>query len=262
MLVVNDTHINSTAALYPPTFTLDSGNPYDANPIQRWYWYNWLDLMERIDKISGKKIGVLNGDICDADIKSRTFNVVSRNPVDIERMTVEVIEPFVSRMDTTYMVMGTEAHVGTSGNIEEAIAKDLETVPVSENKYLHDILWLNVEGVRIQIAHHCTAGGVPWNRQSPAANIAAKTIFEFADRKETAPDLIIRAHMHKWYDSYDVYSTRAIIVPCWQGLTHHVNKVLPGSLADCGALIVRIDSGMYEVEKINYKRERQRWITI
>lgn len=259
LVVINDTHINSTAALFPPSFTLDKGNPVQYNPVQRWFWRNWQDLLEKVSNIKGKKIGILNGDILDGDCKDRTFEIISKNPADVLKMGAYVLDPFMKMMDESYFVMGTEAHIGKSGNLEETLAEDFGCVPVSENKYLHDILYLDVEGVKVQIAHHCTATGIPMNRHHPAANIATRTMFDYANRKEQPPDLILRAHMHKWYDSFDNYATRCIIGPCWQGLTHHVNRYLPGSLADCGAMIITFDNGRYVPDKVNYKREKQRW---
>jgi hypothetical protein len=42
ILVISDTHINSTVALCKPSVQLDDGQEVKISRAQRWFWENWL----------------------------------------------------------------------------------------------------------------------------------------------------------------------------------------------------------------------------
>ena len=59
LITIGDTHIGSSTAIAPPTFTIHSGRELETqevkhNQLQEWLWNNWLDFWGYV-KIRAKK---------------------------------------------------------------------------------------------------------------------------------------------------------------------------------------------------------------
>lgn len=257
ILDISDLHINSTVALIPPIVYLDDGQEIRQNKGQKWLWNNWLDLLEKIEIIK-PDILIVNGDAVEGDTKNRSYQVITRNKTTAVGYAAEVLDPLVKMIPTVFFVRGTGAHSGKSGCIEEDLAKDLSGVKDGKN-HSHWSLNLDVDGVRISVAHHTSMGGLPWTRHNAPIRLAAKIMFDYATAKERPPDLALRGHVHQWGDSYDAYPVRALITPAWTLATEYVHKIAPDALAECGAAIIRCSSGKYEIDKIDYKPKGRVW---
>jgi hypothetical protein len=175
-------------------------------------------------------------------------------------MAANVLDSLLAGAGCTYVVRGTEAHVGKSANLEESLAGDIGAVECPETKARSWwSLYLNIEGVRLDIAHHTNMGGLPWTAPSAAQKLAARVMFEYSDRGDRPPALVIRSHVHRWGDSYDAHRTRAIFTPAWTLATSYTNRIAPGAIADIGALILHIDGGKIEVEKFRAEGIKRIW---
>ena len=261
LLVINDTHINSTVALCKPTVQLDDGQEIKITDAQRWFWDNYLDLLERVDK-QKPDILIVNGDALEGDTKSRSYQLFTRNPATIKRFASETIEPLINKIPAVYFIRGTAAHVGKSSNLEEGLAEDFDNTVKIDNKYSHWSLNMIVDGVRISVAHHANMGNLPWTRANAANQLAARIQFQYSQDGEEPPDLALRAHVHRWGDSGRSYRTRALIVPCWTLATEFIHRISPDTLPECGAAIITCDKGKFGVEEINYKPEGRKWLVI
>lgn len=258
ILVISDTHINSTVALCKPSVYLDDGQEIKITKAQRWFWDNWLDLLDRVDRLKPDYL-IVNGDALEGDSKDRSYQVFTRNPATIVRIASETLELLVSKVPAVYFVKGTVAHGGKSGNLEELLAKDFDNSVKSGNNYSHWSLNLIADGVRITVAHHTNMGGLPWTRGNAAPALAARVMFQYTQDKEQPPDIVFRGHVHRWGDSYDAYRTRAIVTPCWSLATEHTQKIAPDTLPECGAVFISCDAGKYEIEKIKYIPKGRVW---
>jgi hypothetical protein len=237
----------------------DDGTVENCSTSQYWLWENWLKLIEKAQSYNGNLITILNGDAIEGDTKDRTFQVVTRNPATLLKIAEECHEPIRKASKAMFVVRGTAAHGGKSGNLEESMARDLECEKTDIGTYSAYQWNLNVEGLHIDAAHHTNMSGVPWIKKEAAAKLAAKMIFAAADAHENPPDIVLRSHVHRWSDSYDMYRTRVIILPCWSLATEYTYRIAPGSIADIGAVFIHIDSGMYEVDKFKVTPMRKLW---
>ncbi len=158
----------------------------------------------------------------------------------------------VSRRRMPWPVRRTEAHSGPSAHLDETIAHDIGATPCDEtaNTFSHWRLRLSIDGVRLDVAHHPPGGGGrrPWTRGNFAPTLASMAFFEAAERGEKPPHLLVRGHVHRPGDSYDVYPVRALVLPSWQLTTSYGHRI-GGDPLPIGGAIVTCDRGKHEVVK-------------
>lgn len=252
--LVGDLHCNSTVALCPPSINLDDGGTYRYSKQQRWIWARWLAFWQTVaERREGRRLVViLNGELAD-DNRHATTQLVSRNPADYTRLSLACLEPVMKLLqvdDRLYVLRGTEAHSGASGSIDEMIARDLGAVGPDDNTASHFNLRINVDGVRLDVAHHPPGGGgrLPWTRGNFANRLAGMAVFDAAERGDKAPHLYVRGHVHRPEDSYDRFATRALVLPSWQLQTAYGHRI-GGAPLPIGGAIVTCDNGRHDVEK-------------
>jgi hypothetical protein len=117
---------------------------------------------------------------------------------------------------------------------------------------------LDIEGVRLDFAHHGRVGTRPWTRPNVVANLAAEIFYDHAAEGMPHPHLAVRSHMHQLVDTYDQHPTRVIQMPAWQLATSFIHRIAPGKLAHIGGIIIVIENGEYEVEKVRFRPQATR----
>lgn len=246
LVIVSDLHVNSTAGLCTPVVNRESGT-YHAHRPQRELWESWLDFCKRAEAAPGKKIAIVNGDLGELDTKRRTYELITPNKAEVMAVIPEVIEPLIKIVDSVYIIRGTPAHTGKGAWLEEAIAHDLTNSAKQGTAASWYHLRAVVEGVRIDIAHHASMGGLPWTQANAANKLAAKTIFQYADQyKQPTPDLVIRSHNHRYADSSSNFHTRAIFTPCWSLSTEYgFRNGHENDLPHIGGMLISCQDGAY-----------------
>jgi hypothetical protein len=76
---------------------------------------------------------------------------------------------------------------------------------------------------------------------------------EYAQRREIAPDIAIRSHKHKHFDTCRLPGVRVLALPAWQLGTDWVKQAIPESLrADesMKGLVIGIEATQRELEKV------------
>ena len=263
LVILADTHSNHKMGLNPPQVTLEEGDSWGACEIQKRTWASYMDLLGKVKKIKGVKIGLVNGDYIDIDEKNRTNQIISRDEATITTIGSEVIDPLAKLCKKMYFVRGTEAHVGKGGSAEELIASDFDNAVVcpdtKKKSWWH--LLLDLDGVRFDIAHHPQSGGSgrPMNTQSAIDRLASDTLFNYANRGEQPPDLVIRSHIHKYLDSQNAFRVRAIITPPFTLLGAFARRLGISDEPQLGAIVIHCSGGTYEVEPILYQPRRPQW---
>lgn len=264
-LLLADLHTGSTVAVMPPSFDLDDGGTYKVSRGQRWLWRSWEDMLEQVDR---RKVGPvtthIDGDAVEGDSKNRSKQLVTRNRSTLLSMATTLLEPLAQLSAALIFYRGTAAHVGKSAELEEELAKDLGGLkhPETGQRAWWASRWRS-EGVTLDIAHHPrVGGGSPETKAIRADRLARTAVFQYANRGEEPPDLLVRGHLHEYADSYDHYRTRAIMLPCWTLATEYVHKLEPLSLADIGAVMVHTGSGHYEVEVLRYRPKETPYYSI
>ena len=260
--ITGDHHTNSIVGLCPPYVELEEGQ-YRASKAQRWLWRNWLMYIAQVKGAMAEHdadlVNVFNGDICDGDHHG-TFQIVTRNVVIQQRMAYKTLSPLVEVATQNYVIKGTGAHGGRSGFRDEQFGEDIEAVKNESGGYAHWILNLNINGTRLNIRHHGTMGRLPWTRSNSLKRLAVETVFNYAERGDKPPDVIVQAHRHVYADTKDEFNNiRVIAAPGWQLATEYVHKIAPGSLGSIGGLIVVcFADGGYEVRPILFKPHREK----
>jgi hypothetical protein len=264
ILVISDAHINSTVALCQPTVTLDDGGTYHASPGQTWIYHRWQELIAHAQAAAqhDRLVLVINGDVAEGDAKDRSKQLITRNRATIVRMAADLLEPLCKVASTTLVIRGTPAHGGKSGELEEAVANDIEATGPSKDVHSWFTLPLVVDGRRLDIAHKTSGGGLPWTRKQAANKLAARTVFEYAERRERLPDVVIRSHIHLMGDSYDAFPVRGLITPCFTLATEYITSIAPNALADIGAIFIRTSQKGLAVWKFHPQPMRPQWTTL
>lgn len=266
LAVVSDLHCGSTVALCPPQIELDDGGKYVASRFQAWIWGLWnayWDEVERVrDEVGGELYALFNGDMTDGDHHGTT-QILSGNPTAQAAVVDACMKvPLALKPDRMFFVRGTEAHVGKSASHEERIAKGLhkDGRPVEGDPDTGTASWwhlrMQVEGVRIDAAHHGRAGFRPWTERNASVLLAKEIFHRHAEedarhgREPSFPHLALRSHYHRYSDSHDAAPTRVLQTAAWQLATAFVHRIGPETVADVGGHIVVVDDGKYEVRNI------------
>lgn len=260
--ITSDHHTGSTVGLCPPEgVRLDDDGVYKPSKAQLWLWECWTDYWAVVavlrDTLKAELRCVYNGDLSEGDHHA-TSQIISRNPEPATYVSERVFGvPGDLNPSRTFVVRGTEAHVGPSGATEEAWARRMKAERNPETRtwsWWH--LRFAIHGVRFDFQHHGRTGTRPWTKTGVVGALAAEIFYEHARAGIPHPHLAIRSHRHQSADSHDAHPTRVIQTPAWQLKTAHAHKVAPESMADIGGVIVVVwPDGRYEVTKKLYRAE-------
>lgn len=261
IIVIADTHIGSSVALCPPGQNLDDGGTYQLSKPQRYLWYKWQEFVETIQSIPAPRILVLNGDLVEGDDRGRSYQLITHNRATILRIAATVLEPVVSLCDALYVVRGTAAHASKSAQLEEELGRDLGAVQHPDTEaFSWWRLYLDVEDVRLDIAHHGRGLGI--SPTASAINYARQAELSALRRNRRPPNLVIRSHNHRWADSDENEYTRVIYTPCWSLPTEYAYRMGTLDLADIGALAVVCEDGRYEINRYIYTLVTEEYIRL
>lgn len=265
---VSDLHCGGTTAMCPPTIALDDGGSYSASPAQRWLWQSWNDYWARVSAVRAEHgaslYQVFNGDLVEGD-HHRTTQILSGNPTaQAAVLDACLTVPLALKPDKLWVVRGTEAHVGQSASAEERIASGLrkDKRPIigddETGTASHWHARLAIQGVRLDITHHGRTGQREHTRGGAAVLHAHDILLSHVKDADDYPNLCLRAHYHRFNDSYDACPVRVVTTGAWQLATSHVHKVAADSLAHVGGAIVVIQDGKYTVEKVHFRPAKGR----
>lgn len=265
-------HVNSAVGLLPPGAHLDSGQEVKPSASQRWLWAQWLrfwqDVAQTKRAYSAEAVAVINGDWGD---KLRTRNgaqlIEHENESVMVKLMVDAVSPLKAVASAVFVVRGTAAHTGGSGYLEECAAGQIgaqQDAATGLSSFW--VLRLQIEDVRLLIAHHpMTNGRVKWTLGSAANRAAASVALDYCKIPQS-PDLAIFGHVHHSEDSYDNQPLRVIYTPPWclaNSYTHRLGAGIAPT-EQIGGLIIVIDGNRYRVYK-RYVRtpvEECKWLRI
>lgn len=265
LAVTSDQHTGSTVALCPPRIALDDGGAYEASKAQRWLWQSWQAFWARADAVRQEHdadlFTVFNGDAVDGNHHGTT-QILSGNPNAQAAVWTESIKPVLDlKPEKMFFVRGTDAHVGQSAASEERIADGLrrDKRPVVGDEARGTASWwhlpMEIQGIRLDFAHHGRVGTRPWTKPNVTANLAAEIFYDHAANGLPHPHLAVRSHMHQWVDTHDQHPTRVIQLAAWQLATSFIHRIAPGKLADVGGILIVIRNGEMAVEKVKFQPE-------
>lgn len=265
LAVVSDVHCGSTLAPCPPEgVRLDDGGTYHPSKVQQWLWECWEDYWGKVGALRDKHKAdlwfVSNGDAVEGDHHG-TSQIISRN-LEAQNYVRDRVYgvPLALHPKRVFIVRGTEAHVGPSGNQEEALARHMKAEKDPDSgtwSWWH--LRLKAHDVLLDFKHHGRTGGRPWTRASALGILASEILQECAEYGAQYPDVAVRAHKHVRGDSYNNHPVRVIAQPAWQIKTGHGHKVVAESLAALGGLSILVETpNRVSVEEYLYRPQLPR----
>lgn len=258
VIIFSDLHINSKLGLCHPDAKLDIGK-YKLSRGQEWLWENWMDVVETIKIIPNdyEKIIVFNGDLIDMDTKKRSDQMISQNSADVIRICIETIRPVLEYANKIYVIRGTGAHTGESGWCEETIAMCVEAQKDSSDNYSHWHIRATTSDVKFDIAHHTTAGQLPWTEKNAANKLVTITMWRYlVDMKQDSPDVVVRSHMHMYSDTGNNHKTFGVITPSFQLSTEYAyRKGYENKISDIGFVTFLCEDGKFDYKPKLYKLE-------
>lgn len=238
ILVVSDLHCGSTVGLCPPDYATFDGAVYGLNRIQQWIWANWQAMQDEwLPSIVGSDpfALVVNGDATEG-IHHKTVQVVHADPGVHAKIAIHCLEPLAARASQTFMVRGTEAHVGHT--TEANIGARLNAVKHPESGEHSAFAWnIRVNGTLCSFKHHI-------GTSSRLALYATQLSVTLAEEQTAAarhghevPTVVVRSHRHT-YGMYTDGHGMVITTPAWQTLTSFGHKVVPAAVPSVGAVLL------------------------
>jgi hypothetical protein len=213
IVAIGDTHAGDSFSICPERFeTSVQGAVHRPNKGQKYLLKCHKDVLGRIPERYDALI--VNGDIIQGTKEARwlwepdaTFQA---------RAGVEIIRPFAQRADRTYLTQGTTWHSGEGSDAEEKVGESLDAddniqVVKWGSHYCYPFLRLDMDGVRIDIAHHLSYMSRYMASALEREIQFAAMIHEWGGE----PDLIIRSHVHHWF-YLNAEGRIGVILPSWQ----------------------------------------------
>lgn len=246
-LVVSDLHLGSIYGLLPPDYTKFDGTIQHQNTGQEWLWECWLDFCDRAARFKPDFI-IVNGDVVDGpQKKNEGAELCLASPDDQVAAAVDTLRRLTNAAPNAklYFTQGTPYHTGHWGSSEEAVARLVGAdryLSVGTGDYCREVLWLAIEGVVIEAAHHIS-GATGFYRLTSLDREAQWSALSAKDATKGVPkvDLLIRSHVHNF--AYGEHASKQIVTtPCWQLQTryarkHSVHRLHP----DIGGILLEVD---------------------
>lgn len=235
LVVVSDIHAGCQMGLCPPTgVPLDEGGRYTPNVIQRamWSWWKefWGEFVPLVTK--GHTFDIcLNGDLIDNEHHG-VKTLISNNIECQRRLAVEILAPVAHKAVRLFVVRGTDAHDGGSGQDVEAIAHSLGAVPDSTGRYARWELNKRIDGPDkncvANLMHHIGGtGGSHYDTSAPKRELI-EAFIEAARAAERPPTFVVRSHRHRFTqvpEMTDWGRAFCIVTPGWQAKTGLAHKI-------------------------------------
>ena len=266
IVVVADVHAGSTKGLLPPGFKTLEDVGVKQNPMQEFLWDCWTEFGVRVRRHLGNDPYslVCNGDMIEG-VHHGTKEIISPDVADHIRAAVQVLTPLAQSARKTFMVMGTECHVGRSElGIGEALKAEINPESPAGNRAFQR-LTLNMAGVRCVFRHHISASV---RRQLSATQLSialGEEQLEAANNCEEIPRVVCAAHRHRFGHFEDDHGL-CVVSPPWQFLTAHGHKVVSPARTKPGGYILdwrnRNDGELPDVKKILFSCPEPQAITL
>lgn len=235
LIVISDLHAGCQLALCPPSGArLDEGGEYSLNRVQEaiweyWYefWHQWVPFVTE-----GQRYDVVvNGDAVDGvhhgSVHQITHNLASQASIACALLG-PVAKSCIDKGGRFFMVRGTEAHTGPSGQQEESLAETLRAERGRDGKFARSDLRLWVGRGIVHCLHHIgTTGSMAYESSAVMAEMVAS--FAEAGRWHgRAPDCIVRSHRHRLI-RVEVPAANnnafGVVTPGWQGKTPYAYRI-------------------------------------
>lgn len=255
--IVSDLHVGSSTGLCPVDgLMLDDGGIYSPSQYQMELskaWSRFFDATLAIKKTS-KRVLVVNGDIVDGS-HHNTVALATNNIAIQERAAVQILKPIAEKYDKVYVTRGTEAHVQPSAQSDERIAMGIGAEVDDIENHSRWQLWLDVEGIIFNIAHHIGTTSSAAYESSAVMREMVAALVEAGQWNQEMPDVFVRSHRHR-YIELAIPSVKgkitAVVTPSWQLRTPFVERVDRMRMPHIGGVNFIIEDGSCHIKERIY----------
>lgn len=248
LVILSDIHTGHRLAISPLTFEDSEGGVYRANKVQKALFQAWSETAEAW---KNPDILVVNGEPIDGQQPhDKGVEAWTTNYLDQIDASVELVKMFGAKK--VYVTRGSNYHVEQGGvSIEEIFGQRIGAEKV-EGRFVSPELFLDVEGVTFNFAHHIAGSVSGWMyRSTPPAK--EMMLAQLNESHKWPFDVLVRSHNHYyWY--VGSASKLALLTPCWQLQTWFVlRKTSAGSIPDIGAIRFEVTGNEYDWDAKLYK---------
>jgi len=258
IVVISDLHVGSTSGLCPAEgIDLDEKDHYTPSrfvqEMHRVWELFWKFNAEQCKGIKNRSL-VINGDLVDG-VHHNTVAVATSNIMLQEDAAGDILKPICKNFDRVFVTRGTEAHVGQSAQSDERIAKEIKAeIDQDTGKYSRWQLWLDVDDVVFNIAHHIGVTSSAAYESSAVMREMVAALVEAGQWGQKLPDVIVRSHRHR-YIMLGIPSAKgliqAVVTPGWQLRSPYVERIDRMRLPHVGGVIFIVENNRCQViEKI------------
>jgi hypothetical protein len=259
LVAFGDTHFGCKLALCPPEgVVLDGGVEYHPSNAQRVLWSWWTEFWgEWVPHVTGgRPFAVVHlGDATDGRHHGSTTQI-SQNLSDQKAIAELALKPIVEACEGRfYMIRGTEAHTGPSGENEEDLARALHAIPDELGQHSRNEMWLRLKDKSIHFAHAIGVSGSPYAGTTLTREYV-NMVVEAGRQGLPPPDAVVRGHCHRFghqrFSQRDGYAY-SVTTPSWQLKTPFAYRTVSGrtSMPESGGIVfIRGDEDFYTREKV------------
>jgi len=256
--------------------TVEGGGTYHANDVQRWLWASWEDATGcrwKPDRAGGhfvtmpdrqgwirklakrRKCGlVVLGDAIEG-LHHHSVEVIGADELLHERIAETILAPLAEFFDTTFVIRGTECHVGVR---ESALGLKLGARYDKATKcFCYEQLQLRIRDTLCHFKHHIGSSMRPWTSSMQfAAALSSEQLNAIGLEHKEVPRVICRAHRHQ-YGEFRNNQGLIVVSPPWQMLTRFARRVTQASLAQPGLFALDFrDLDSYGLPRVHAKLYR------
>lgn len=260
VIVIGDTHTNSTRGPKPPRFYDKSKKQwvYAARAVVLHLWEPWLQMWRKVaaEKARLEALGytvrvivVFNGDGPDRNRHDREgYEIVTPERNAITDLCERTLAPALvsGLVDVWVFNRGTEAHEGGSGELMEMLAERVSrraNVWRDGPDYSHYWPRFLIQGVDVMFGHHPASGSRLYHTRRQAAartathywngfNVPVITRNSISYDREKPPDVMFFGHLHYDADSGVDASNpiRVYYVASWQLPYSYIHRIGRGAI--------------------------------
>ena len=254
--VVSDLHVGSSLGLCPTSgMILGEGGIYMPSRFQleigRAFELFFSAHVKQINRGAKKRILVFNGDLIEGN-HHNTVALASNNIEVQEAAAIALLKPVVKEFDQVFVVRGTEAHVGPGAQSDERIAKALGAIPLEEGQNSWWQLWLDVDGMIFNIAHHLGTTSSAAYESSAVMRELVAALVEAGQWQQQMPDVMVRSHRHRFIElaipKVDG-KIHAVVTPSFQLRTPFVERLDRFRQPHIGGVCFVVESGKCQIQE-------------
>jgi len=241
-IFIGDTHAGSMFGLWHPGARSDAeGGKRTLDPYQQYLWECWqhaITVWLPGEIGNAHRVGLLSGDMVDGvNGKLDTFTDDEMLQVDGACAAISILS-----VESWRAVSGTVFHAGKSAKWDNAVAAKLGAVPDARGRYAQWQLFIDLEGVTIDLAHHIGGSYVQSSQATPLTreyNDAGMSVYEGDWPKA---EWIVRGHSHR-YRTIPYRAATVISLPGWQAKTPVAHRISRAAPFDIGMFVLVCDDG-------------------